>query len=109
MLNWAMSPHVKRLNMAFVLIDEKLADLSDRLTGNPHVATIEVPLPAEHERATFIERVTGGPAALAGFSDFDAPRAREAHRRHLARPISTCWCSRRARAASGSTRRCSAS
>ena len=31
MLNWAMSPHVKRLNMAFVLVDEKLADLSDRL------------------------------------------------------------------------------
>ena len=24
MLNWAMSPHVKRLNMAFVLVDEKL-------------------------------------------------------------------------------------
>ena len=47
MLNWAMSPHVKRLNMAFVLVDEKLADLSDRLTGNPHVATIEVPLPDE--------------------------------------------------------------
>ena len=43
MLNWAMSPHVKRLNMAFVMIDEKLADLSDRLTGNPHVATIGVP------------------------------------------------------------------
>src|SRR5262249_52167832 len=45
MLNWAMSPHVKRLNMAFVLVDQKLADLSDRLTGNAHVATIEVPLP----------------------------------------------------------------
>src|SRR6185436_18714608 len=38
MLNWAMSPHVKRLNMAFVMIDERLADLSDRLAGNPHVA-----------------------------------------------------------------------
>src|SRR5207249_9098384 len=37
LLNWAMSPHVKRLNMAFVLVDEKLADLSDRLAGNPHV------------------------------------------------------------------------
>src|SRR5205823_3189845 len=30
MLNWAMSPHVKRLNMAFVMVDEKLADMSDR-------------------------------------------------------------------------------
>ena len=50
MLNWAMSPHVKRLNMAFVLIDERLSDVSDRLTGNPHVASIEVPLPEEDER-----------------------------------------------------------
>ena len=51
MLNWATSPHVKRLNMAFVLVDEKLADLSDRLTGNPHVAAIEVPLPDEPSAA----------------------------------------------------------
>ena len=36
--------------MAFVLIDERLADLSERLTGNPHVAAIEVPLPDESER-----------------------------------------------------------
>src|SRR3954447_1433291 len=69
MLNWAMSPHVKRLNMAFVLIDEKLADLSDRLTGNPHVATIEVPLPDQSARERFIEASTTG-APLDGFSDF---------------------------------------
>src|SRR4029079_8673299 len=54
MLNWAMSPHVKRLNIAFVLVDEKLADLNDRLAGSPHVATIEVPLPDENERAEFV-------------------------------------------------------
>jgi AAA+ superfamily predicted ATPase len=70
MLNWAMSPHVKRLNMAFVLIDERLADLSDRLTGNPHVATIEVPLPEERERKTFIDATAG--AAIAAISDYDA-------------------------------------
>src|SRR5438552_6852565 len=58
MLNWAMSPHVKRLNMAFVLVDEKLADLSDRLAGSPHVATIEVPLPDLAERAAFIQTST---------------------------------------------------
>jgi AAA+ superfamily predicted ATPase len=69
MLNWAMSPHVKRLNMAFVLVDEKLADVSDRLAGNPHVATIEVPLPSERERASFIRASTGA-AAIADFSDF---------------------------------------
>ncbi len=71
MLNWAMSPHVKRLNMAFVMVDEKLADLSDRLTGNPHVATIEVPLPDAKDREAFIS-VSAGTTALKDFSDFDA-------------------------------------
>jgi AAA+ superfamily predicted ATPase len=71
MLNWAMSPHVKRLNMAFVLVDEKLADMSDRLTGNPHVATIEVPLPDVKAREPFIQ-ATAGVEAMAAFSDFDA-------------------------------------
>src|SRR5438045_8868705 len=33
MLNWAMSPHVKRMNMAFLMVDEKVSDLSDRLPG----------------------------------------------------------------------------
>jgi AAA+ superfamily predicted ATPase len=71
MLNWAMSPHVKRLNMAFVLVDEKLADLSDRLTGNPHVATIEVPLPDEKTREAFITEAAGT-AGIKDFSDFGA-------------------------------------
>src|SRR4026209_586714 len=71
MLNWAMSPHVKRLNMAFVLVDEKLADMSDRLTGNPHVATIEVPLPDEPAREAFIEAATTD-RALGEYSDFNA-------------------------------------
>ncbi len=70
MLNWAMSPHVKRLNMAFVLIDERLSDVSDRLTGNPHVASIEVPLPAEEERRLFVQ--SSGGDALAAVSDYSA-------------------------------------
>jgi len=71
MLNWAMSPQVKKLNMAFVLVDEKLSDVSDRLAGNPHVATIEVPLPGEKERATYIATTTGD-VPMADYSDFDA-------------------------------------
>ena len=71
MLNWAMSPQVKQLNMAFVLVDEKLADLSDRLAGNPHAATIEVPLPNEQERETFIQTSSKG-ESLKDFSDFEA-------------------------------------
>jgi AAA+ superfamily predicted ATPase len=71
MLNWAMSPHVKRLNMAFVLMDERLSDLNDRLTGNPHVAAVEVPLPTEVERRTFVD-ATAGPR-LPEISDYQAP------------------------------------
>ena len=71
MLRWAMSPHVKRLNMAFVLMDEKLADMSDRLAGNPHVATIEVPLPDEKEREAFV-RTSIGAESMKDFSDFEA-------------------------------------
>jgi len=71
MINWATSPHVKRLNMAFVLVDEKRADLSERLTSNPHVASIEVPLPDEPERVRFVNAMVD-PPALAAFSDYDA-------------------------------------
>jgi AAA+ superfamily predicted ATPase len=69
-LNWAMSPLVKKLNMAFVLVDERLADLSERLTGNPHVATIEVPLPDERDRLAFVQASIGA-APIKTFSDFE--------------------------------------
>jgi AAA+ superfamily predicted ATPase len=71
MLNWAMSPHVKRMNMAFVMIDEKTSDVSDRLTGNPHVATIEVPLPDQPSREAFIAATTAE-TPIKDFSDFEA-------------------------------------
>ena len=61
LLNWAKSPHIKKMPVAFVLIDEKRSDLSERLTGSPHVASIEVPLPAEEERARFVRVHAVGP------------------------------------------------
>jgi AAA+ superfamily predicted ATPase len=74
MMNWAMSPHVKRLNMAFVLVDEKLADVSARLAGNPHIATIDVPLPEEAERRRFIETASlESSTPFDRVSDFKAP------------------------------------
>lgn len=60
LLNWATSAHVKRLEMACVLVDERRADLSDRLTGNPHVSAIEIPLPGEKERLGFVNDVSVG-------------------------------------------------
>lgn len=72
LLNWASSPYVKRQNAAFVLVDARLADVSDRLRANPHVATLDVPLPAEAERRAFLEATLGARPA-AGFSDYGVP------------------------------------
>jgi AAA+ superfamily predicted ATPase len=72
LLNWATSPHVKRVNMAFILVDEKLADLNERLVGNPHVAAVEVPLPDTEERERFID-FTVGERKVEDFSDFGIP------------------------------------
>ncbi|HEX7836678.1 MAG TPA: AAA family ATPase, partial [Kofleriaceae bacterium] len=70
LLNWASSPYVKRLNMAFVLIDPRLSSVAERLTGNPHVAAIEVPLPTAEERTQFLAAQL--PADAAAFSDYGA-------------------------------------
>ena len=71
LLNWASSPYVKRLNMAFVLIDPRLSSIAERLTGNPHVATIEVPLPSADERTAFLAaQVKDTAVAIDTFSDY---------------------------------------
>ncbi len=54
LLNWASSPYIKRLNMAFVLIDPRMSSVAERLSSNPHVAAIEVPLPNSDERTAFL-------------------------------------------------------
>ncbi len=60
LLNWAASPQVKALNMAFIAVEERLLDLNDRVAASPHVATIEVPLPEEPDRAAFIAGLQAG-------------------------------------------------
>ena len=59
-LNWAQNPHIKRVNTAFVLVVDKLVEVSDRLVQSPHVATIEVPLPEREERKQFLPFAAGG-------------------------------------------------
>lgn len=70
LLNWATSAHVKRLQMAFVLIDERRTDVSDRLTGNPHIATIEVGLPSETERLDYLRDIAGSVKDWSQISDY---------------------------------------
>ncbi len=62
-LGWAANPYIKRLNVAFCLIADKLSELSERLVNSPHVATIEIPLPTVKERSEFISATVGDNAA----------------------------------------------
>lgn len=57
-LGWAQNPYIKRVNIAFCLIVDKLSELNTRLVQNPHVAAIEVPLPDKSERERFTRWVS---------------------------------------------------
>ncbi|HEV8062853.1 MAG TPA: AAA family ATPase [Gemmataceae bacterium] len=53
LLGWAQNPYIKRLNMAFCLVTDKLNEVNERLVQSPHVATIELPLPNREQRESF--------------------------------------------------------
>lgn len=59
LISWAQNPYIKRINMAFCLIAEKVSELNERLVQNPHVASIHIPLPNAHQRRQFVEVTTG--------------------------------------------------
>ncbi len=54
-LSWAQNPYIKRVNMSFCLIAETLTEVNKRLVQDPHVATIEIPLPDANVRRVFLE------------------------------------------------------
>lgn len=76
LMNWATSPYVKRLNTAFVLVDEKLADLNARLVANPHVASLEIELPDRAGRQAFLDHLLGS-ADASTFADYSVPQLAE--------------------------------
>ncbi len=67
-LNWASSPHFKAIDMSVVLIDERRADVNERLAGSPHAVAVEIPLPEEAERTGFL--ASPACAGIADASDF---------------------------------------
>jgi AAA+ superfamily predicted ATPase len=69
MLGWSQSPLVRRANVAFCLIAERLSELNDRLAQSPHVATIEVPLPDRATRRSFVATSTAEIAAADPLED----------------------------------------
>ena len=72
LLNWASNPYLKRANIAFILTDSRLSDVHERLTGSAHVATLELPLPDESARATWLSSLMKD-GDFSAYSDFDAP------------------------------------
>jgi SpoVK/Ycf46/Vps4 family AAA+-type ATPase len=70
MLGWAQNPVVKRRNIAFCLIADKLSELNGRLVQNPYVATIEIPLPSTEERARFARWAAGTGTDLESLGEF---------------------------------------
>jgi len=77
-VNWATSPYIKRTNTALVLIDPRASEVAGRITSNPHVAVLEVPLPDPAVRRAYIDfRVAEKPTLLA-HSDHDAQHLAEA-------------------------------
>ena len=71
MLNWASSVFVKRLEMCFVMIDERLSALSERLTGNPHIVSVPIEMPTIEEREGYIQHRTNG-KKIEDFSDYSS-------------------------------------
>jgi AAA+ superfamily predicted ATPase len=70
-LSWAQHPLIKRVNVAFCLVADKLGELNERLVHSPHVAAIEVPLPDRGQRRQFVEWATQG-KDLGRLSEFSA-------------------------------------
>lgn len=66
-LNWAQNPYIKRANIAFCLLADKITEVSDRLVASPHVAVVEVPLPDRATRERFAKRAD--PQALQALGD----------------------------------------
>jgi AAA+ superfamily predicted ATPase len=75
-LSWAQNPLIKRVNVAFVLIADKLVELNERLVQSPHVAAIEIPLPDRDEREQFVPVATDG-QDLSKLADFTADQLAE--------------------------------
>ena len=70
LLEWARNPIIRKKNIAFCLIADKLSEVNSRLVQNPYVATIEVPMPDDDDRARFARWAVGENEDFKKFSDF---------------------------------------
>jgi AAA+ superfamily predicted ATPase len=68
-LSWAQNPYIKRVNIAFVLVADRLSEVNERLVHNPHVAAIEIPMPDREGREAFARWFDGGTDAFGKLAD----------------------------------------
>jgi AAA+ superfamily predicted ATPase len=73
LLGWAQNPYIKRVNMAFCLLADQLAEVNDRLVQSPHVAALQLPLPDTAQRERFCEQAAGGAEELRKVAEFTPP------------------------------------
>ena len=72
LVKWASDPQFLAGDLSIVLLVENLAEISGRLSRNPYVASIELPLPTENERQDYV-RVKLEGKKLASISEVPAP------------------------------------
>jgi len=70
LLDWAQNPYLKRLNIAFCLIADRLTEVNTRLVQNPYVATVRIPMPSREDRSRFIRKAVGSKEQWKKISDF---------------------------------------
>jgi AAA+ superfamily predicted ATPase len=73
LLSWAQNPYIKRVNIAFCLLCDQLAEINERLIGSAHVATLEVAMPDATAREEFASWYDGNDGKLGNLTDF-APK-----------------------------------
>jgi len=72
LVKWASDPQFLAGDLSIVLLVENLAEISNRISRNPYVASIELPLPNEEERQDFVQVKLQG-KRLASISELPAP------------------------------------
>jgi AAA+ superfamily predicted ATPase len=70
LLGWAQNPYIKRVNMAFCLVADRLTEVNERLVQSPHVAAIEIPLPDKTQRERFGQWASGRNEEAARTTEF---------------------------------------
>ncbi|MBV8233099.1 MAG: ATP-binding protein [Planctomycetaceae bacterium] len=70
LLSWAQNPYIKRHNIAFCLLVDRLAEVNERLVGSAHVASIAVPMPDVAARESYATWYDGRDGTLGNLTDF---------------------------------------